>query len=146
MTSHKDRRTQPQVSETIRSKCRSLSLSSRSLRREPGGWEAPGLPALMLLPLWPVSSPRTPDAALSISKSQEAGTSTRQLWIDSHGWISPRLQAFKEQIWTRGDLEGSLCIDASLAGRVPRILSFLRHFLEEGAGILLPGSAVLSSH
>lgn len=45
---------------------------------------------------------------------------------------------------TRGDLEGSLCIDASLAGRVPGSPFFLRTASWKGAGILLPGSTVLS--
>lgn len=81
------------MSETIRSKCRSLSLSSRSLRAGTPWWVgAPWSPGSHAPPSVACKLPKDADAALSISKSQEAGTSTRQLWIDSHGWISPRLR------------------------------------------------------
>lgn len=95
----------------------------------------PGLPALMP-PSVACKLPKDADAALSISKSQEAGTSTRQLWIDSHGWISylilrPSRSRFED---VKGEhLEGSLCIDASLpAGSRESFL--LRTLLGRGAG------------
>ena len=127
------------MSETIRSKCENMNLSSRSLRAG-----APWSPGSHAPPSVACKLPKDADTALSISKSQEAGTSTCQLWIDSRGWIFPLLRPSRSRLEDPWRFRRQSVHRRVPVGRIPRILSFSEHFLEEGAGILLPGSTMLS--